>query len=67
MCDKPCRIEEVYGNPEAGVFRQAYAYSKASSLILPDQPLCLGVFQFTHNAHWRGKALLGALVAALVA
>jgi hypothetical protein len=34
MCDKPCRIEKVYGNSDAGVFRQAYAYQKASSLVL---------------------------------
>jgi transposase-like protein len=30
-------------------------------------PLYLGFFQFVHNARRRGKALLGALVAALVA
>ncbi len=29
-------------------------------------PLYLGFFQFVHNARHRGKALLGALVAALV-
>src|SRR3954453_3425415 len=29
-------------------------------------PLYLGVFEFVHNARRRGKALLGALVAALV-
>jgi transposase len=29
-------------------------------------PLYLGFFQFVHNARRRGKALLGALVAALV-
>ena len=31
---------------------------------LPDY---LGVFQFVHNARRRGKALLGALISALVA
>ena len=30
-------------------------------------PIYLGFFQFVHNARRRGKALLGALVAALVA
>jgi transposase len=30
-------------------------------------PLYLGFFQFVHNARRRGKALLGALVAGLVA
>ena len=30
-------------------------------------PLYLGFFQFVHNARRRGKALLGELVAALVA
>ena len=30
-------------------------------------PLYLGFFAFVHNARRRGKALLGALVAALVA
>ena len=30
-------------------------------------PLCLGFFQFVHNARRRGKALLAALVAGLVA
>jgi transposase len=30
-------------------------------------PLCLGFFQFVHNTRRRGKALLGALSAALVA
>ena len=29
-------------------------------------PLYLGFFQFVHNARRRGKALLGALVTALV-
>ena len=29
-------------------------------------PLYLGFFQFVHNARRRGKALLGALIAALV-
>jgi transposase len=29
-------------------------------------PLYLGFFEFVHNARRRGKALLGALVAALV-
>jgi len=30
-------------------------------------PLYLGFFQFVHNARRRGKALLGALIAALIA
>ena len=30
-------------------------------------PLYLGFFQFVHNARRRGKALLGALIARLVA
>jgi len=30
-------------------------------------PLCLGFFQVVHNARRRGKALLGAPIAALVA
>ena len=30
-------------------------------------PLYLGFFQFVHNARRRGKALLGALIAGLVA
>jgi hypothetical protein len=30
-------------------------------------PLYLGLFQFVHNACQRGKALLGAFIAALVA
>ena len=29
-------------------------------------PLYLGFFEFVHNARRRGKALLGALIAALV-
>jgi transposase len=36
--------------------------------ISPDKlPLYLGFFQFVHNARRRGKALLGALIAGLVA
>ena len=36
--------------------------------ILQDKlPLYLGLFQLVHNAHRRGKALLGAFVATLVA
>jgi hypothetical protein len=32
-----------------------------------DRTVYLGFFQFVHNTRQRGKALLGALVAALVA
>ena len=37
------------------------------SLSQEKLPLYLGFFEFVHNARRRGKALLGALVAALVA
>lgn len=30
-------------------------------------PFCFGFFQFAHDARRRGKALLGALIASLVA
>ncbi len=40
----------------------------AKSLLSQDKlPLSLGFFQFVHNARRRGKALLGALIAGLVA
>jgi len=42
----------------------------AARLTVPSQdklPLYLGFFQFVHNARRRGKTLLGALIAGLVA
>ena len=38
----------------------------ASFLLRQKLPLYLGFFEFVHNARRRGRALLGALVAALV-
>ncbi len=38
----------------------------ASGISQEKLPLYLGFFEFVHNARRRGKALLGALVAALV-
>jgi transposase len=41
--------------------------SPASGPLADKLPLYLGFFQFVHNARRRGKALLGAFIAGLVA
>jgi transposase len=55
----------VHPNP---LFQQSYAFIRPHRGVSQEKmPLYLGFFEFVHNARCRGKALLGELVAALVA
>ena len=59
---------EVHVNAIEGFWSLLRSWLRPHHGISQDKlPLCLGFFQFVHNARRRGKALLGALVAALVA
>jgi transposase len=59
---------EVHVNTMEGFWSLLRAWLRPHRGISQDKlPLYLGFFQLMHNARRRGKALLGALVAALVA
>jgi transposase len=67
------RDEDSDGFCEVHVNTMEGAWSLLRSWLRPHRgisqeklPLYLGFFEFVHNARRRGKALLGALVAALV-
>ncbi len=58
---------EVHVNPIEGFWSLLHSWLRPHRGISQDRlPLYLGFFQVVHNARHRGKALLGALVAALV-
>ncbi len=59
---------EVHVNTMEGFWSLLRSWLRPHRGISQDKlPLYLGFFQFVHNARRRGKALLGALVAALIA
>ncbi len=59
---------EVHVNTIEGFWSLLRSWLRPHRGISQDKlPLYLGFFQFVHNARRRGKALLGALVEALVA
>jgi transposase len=59
---------EVHVNTMEGFWSLLRSWLRPHRGISQDKlPLYLGLFAFVHNARRRGKALLGALVAALVA
>ena len=59
---------EVHVNTIEGFWSLLRSWLRPHRGISQDKlPLYLGFFQFVHNARQRGKALLGALVGALVA
>jgi transposase len=59
---------EVHVNTIEGFWSLLRSWLRPHRGISQDKlPLYLGFFQFVHNARRRGKALLGALVTALVA
>jgi len=59
---------EIHVNTMEGFWSLLRSWLRPHRGISQDKlPLYLGFFQFVHNARRRGKALLGALVAALVA
>ena len=59
---------EVHVNTMEGFWSLLRSWLRPHRGISQDKlPLYLAFFQFVHNARRRGKALLGALVAALVA
>jgi transposase len=59
---------EVHVNTMEGFWSLLRSWLRPHRGISQDKlPLYLGFFQFVHNARRRGKALLGALVAGLVA
>ena len=59
---------EVHVNTIKGFWSLLRSWLRPHRGISQDKlPLYLGFFQFVHNARRRGKALLGALVEALVA
>jgi transposase len=59
---------EVHVNTIEGFWSLLRSWLRPHRGISQDKlPLYLGFFQFVHNARRRGKALLGALVGALVA
>jgi transposase-like protein len=58
---------EVHVNTIEGFWSLLHSWLRPHRGISQDRlPLYLGFFQVVHNARHRGKALLGALVAALV-
>jgi len=62
------RFCEVHVNTMEGFWSLLRSWLRPHRGISQDKlPLCLGFFQFVHNARRRGKAPLGALVAGLVA
>ncbi len=59
---------EVHVNTLEGFWSLLRSSLRPQRSISQDKlPLYLGFFQFVHNARRRGKALLGALIAGLVA
>jgi transposase len=59
---------EVHVNTMEGFWSLLRSWLRPHRGISQDKlPDYLGLFQFVHNARRRGKALLGALIAALVA
>ncbi len=59
---------EVHVNTMEGFWSLLRSWLRPHRGISQDKlPLYLGFFQFVHNARRRGKALLGALIAGLVA
>ena len=59
---------EVHVNTMEGVWSLLRSWLRPHRGISQEKlPLYLGFFQFVHNARYRGRALLGELVAALVA
>jgi transposase len=59
---------EVHVNTIEGFWSLLRSWLRPHRGLSQDKlPLYLGFFQFVHNTRRRGKALLGALVAALVA
>jgi len=58
---------EVHVNTMAGFWSLVRSWLRPHRSISQDKlPLYLGFFQFVHNARRRGKALLGAFIAALL-
>jgi len=58
----------LQGRPHKGFWSLLRSWLRPHRGISQDKlPLYLGFFQFVHNARRRGKALLGALIAGLVA
>jgi len=61
-------FREVHVNTVEGIWSLLRSWLRPHRGISQEKlPLYLGFFDFVHNARRRGKALLGALVAALVA
>jgi transposase len=61
-------FREVHVNTIEGFWSLPRCWPRPRRGISPDKlPLSLGFFQFVHNARRRGKALLSALLEALVA
>jgi len=59
---------EVHVNTMEGFWSLLRSWLRPHRGLSQDKlPLYLGFFQFVHNARRRGKALLGALITALVA
>ena len=62
------RLHEVHVNTLEGFWSLLRSWLRPHRGISQEKlPLYLGFFQFVHNTRRRGKALLGALIAALVA
>ena len=58
----------LQGRPHKGFWSLLRSWLRPHRGISQDKlPLYLGFFQFVHNARRRGKALLGTLIAGLVA
>src|SRR5689334_20754301 len=58
---------EVHVNTMEGVWSLLRSWLRPHRGISQEKlPIYLGFFEFVHNAHRRGKALLGTLIAALV-
>lgn len=61
-------FHEVHVNTMEGFWSLLRSWLRPHRGISQEKlPIYLGFFQFTHNARKRGKALLGTLLAALVA
>jgi transposase len=61
-------FREVHVNTVEGVWSLLRSWLRPHRGVTREKlPLCLAFFEFVHNARRRGRALLGELVAALVA
>jgi len=61
-------LREVHVNTIGGFWSLLRSWLRPYRGISQDKlPLYLGLFQFVHNARRHGEALLGALIAGLVA